>query len=114
MDAFRAKFGQAMHDWREAASCTKKQAAAYAGVSDTTWLSVEAGSNGAADRTLSKISKLLWGDPGAWRQVRDGADVPPFVLPEVITLDAQLAMVNEKLNEVLRRLDLRDEREAHP
>lgn len=106
VEDFRAKIGQTVREWREASTRTKKDAAASAGVSDTTWLALEAGKD-VSDSTLSKVSRVVWGDSGAWRQIRDSGEVPPFAIPEVISLDAQLAVVTEKLEEILRRLDER-------
>lgn len=81
---------------------TQAQAAAAAGVSDTTWNQVEAGKP-VSDRSLAKIGQALWGDAMAPAGILEGGD-PPDDAPVVDATQPELLRAVRDLTEAVREL----------
>lgn len=89
---------------------TQSEAAAIAGVSDTTWNQVETGKT-VSERSLAKISQALWGNSYAGARILDGGD-PPEEVPAGAAPTGELLRAIRDLTEAVRdlRADLREGR----
>lgn len=88
---------------------TQGEAAAAAGVSDTTWNNVENGRS-ASERSLARIGQHLWGDASVPASILDGGEPPPVdhtngatTPPELLTAVLDLTQAVRDLREDIRR-----------
>lgn len=89
---------------------TQSEAAAIAGVSDTTWNQVETG-KAVSERSLAKISQALWGSSSIAAKILEGEE-PPDDVPAGAAPTGDLLRAIRDLTEAVRdlRADLREGR----
>lgn len=109
METRQERLGRYVKSRRRALNdMTLKEAAAAAGIAIQTWSNVEAGKS-ASERTLSRIDKALWWEPGSAEDVLNGGeprerpmptDARPLGDPEVLrrleAIERQLAQLLEQ------------------
>jgi len=80
-----AQLGQVVRARRHALGLTQREASIGAGISDTTWFSVEQGKK-VADRTLARVERAMRWPPGTIDSFLTGEEspVPPLQLSERI------------------------------